>query len=770
MNLVPNGETPLPYEPAWPAAEGRTTVLLVDASTTLEMRLIESWARRHAQGRYETIRIPSSRRRRVRRPDRRLHARLGRDDDPLVVPVKTVWAGPDRQGTRSVRITDLAKLGDPRDPDALRQYAILAMAPDRVRLVLGDGAGGAELREAWRSGSDTHSLGDFVARRAWLALERAERAFRGDRYKVPKFLHEEILRSGSFKDGIAHLADEGSRSYDSVHRQASRNLREIAAKHSPLVIDVMANLIHWLYRQGYNSLNYDASQLAEIYQMSEQHPLVFLPSHKSQLDRLVLQFMLWENDLPPNHTAGGINLNFFPVGPLIRRSGVFFIRRSFKDKPVYKFALQSYIDFLIEKRFPLEWYPEGGRSRSGKLLPPKFGMLTYVADSLRRDKAEDVILIPICIAYDQIQDVSDYAREQRGEAKEGESLTWLVKAVRSLRRRYGNVHIRFGEPISMAKELPAASDGTPPDSEEMSLALQKLAFEVMVRISRVTPITPTSAVTLALLASGRVVMTVDQIVESLSDLTSYVYKRRLPVTERVRLDGRDQVQEALDRLAEHDIVTAFTAGPEPVYRIHDDQYLTASYYRNTIVHYFVGGSIVELALVHLAAHPHSDPVECFWDEVMRLRDLLKFEFFFPDKESFRSELGFEMRLHDRQWQQNLEEGNSRQMLAARRPIFSTWALKPFMEAYMVVGDQLEREEASEEFDEAGFLARALELGKLYRLQEKISSEEAVSQVLFKSGLKLADNRGLLTGPGLAERRAAFAREIRDVIARIDSLA
>jgi len=108
-------------------------------------------------------------------------------------------------------------------------------------------------------------------------------------------------------------------------------------------------------------------------------------------------------------------------------------------------------------------------------------------------------------------------------------------------------------------------------------------------------------------------------------------------------------------------------------------------------------------------------------------------------------------------------------LAARRPMLSTWALKPFMEAYMVVGDQLEREEASEEFDESGFLTRALELGKLYRLQEKIFSEEAVSQVLFKSGLKLAANRGLLTGSDLAEPRAAFASEIRDVIERIATL-
>ena len=104
------------------------------------------------------------------------------------------------------------------------------------------------------------------------------------------------------------------------------------------------------------------------------NPLVFLPSHRSNLDRLSLQYMLWENDFPPNHTAGGINLNFFPVGPLIRRTGVFFIRRSFKDNELYKHVLKSYLGYLVEKRFPLEWYMEGGRSRSGKLLPPRLGL------------------------------------------------------------------------------------------------------------------------------------------------------------------------------------------------------------------------------------------------------------------------------------------------------------------------------------------------------------------------------------------------------------
>src|SRR6185295_3244252 len=233
---------------------------------------------------------------------------------------------------------------------------------------------------------------------------------------------------------------------------------------------------------------------------------------------LVLQYALHENGHPPNHTAGGINMNFFPVGPLIRRSGVFFIRRTFKDNPIYKFVLRQYVDYLIEKRFSLEWYIEGGRSRSGKLLPPRFGMLAYVVDAFRRAKSEDVYLIPVAIAYDQIQDVHDYVAEQRGAAKSKESFGWFVQVIRKLRRNAGEIHIRFGEPLSLKATLGAPDPRAEPDPDERNLDIQKLAFEVAVRINAATPITPTSLVTLSFLGFGDRAISVQELMLSLRNL------------------------------------------------------------------------------------------------------------------------------------------------------------------------------------------------------------------------------------------------------------
>jgi glycerol-3-phosphate O-acyltransferase len=745
---------PLQAEPPWPVLDGRRPVFLLDASSELEVRILDAWIERKqppalAAEAGEAIRLPPSRRPRQASLSP-LDACLASGSDVLLAPLRVVWLAKRHNGRRSVRLADLLTFGDPRDPGPLRQRWILRTDPERCRIVAGEPAPASELRARWgrASGADaaqTRGLAEFVARQAALALERGERRLRGNRYKVPRLVEEDILGQPSFRGGLSSLAREQGLPLARVERDATRYLREIAATHSPFVIDIAAHLIRLLYTQGYGeSIEYDRAELARLKSLSERHPVVFLPSHKSNLDHLVLQYALHEQGHSPNHTAGGINMNFFPVGPIVRRSGVFFIRRSFKDNPVYKFVLHHYIDFLIEKRFSLEWYLEGGRSRSGKLLPPRLGLLAYVVDAYRRAKSDDVTLIPVAIAYDQIQDVGAYAAEQSGAPKQKESFGWFLGVVQRLRHRYGNIHIRFGEPVSLAKALGSPNPDAAPAGDEHSLALQKLAFEVSVRINRATPITATSLVTLALLGASDRALSVEEAVAALGNLVSYVRQRRLPTT-----------------------------GPEDVYRIGPDQQLAAAYYRNTIIHFFVNGAIVELALLRAAEEDVDDPAAEFWEETLRLRDLLKFEFFFEEKEVFRGELVRELALHDAEWEARLAEGaEAVQALARRiRPFNAHRVLRPFLDAYRLLGDHLERCDPDEAFDAGRCVDACMALGRQYHLQRRIGSTASVSQVLVRSAQSLAENRGLLASgdPDLAARRRAFAQEIRDALRRVDAI-
>jgi len=775
---------PLADEPRWPAADGRRVVFLVDASSGLERRLLEGWIARTRPASvtpagYDVLAIPASRRRRAGAVDPRLEANLAMGDDPLLAPLRAAWLPAERNGVRAARFSALLRLGDPRDPGRLRQRGVLRRHPERCRIVVGDPAPASELRERWRraGGADlgqTAGLPDFVARQAALALDRAERRLRGARYKVPRFVEQEIVVRPSFRGGVARLARALGGTDAQVAREARRYLREIAASHSPRMIELAASLIRYLYTQGYGeTLHYDRSQLASLAVRGQRHPLVFLPSHKSNLDSLVLKYALYENGFPPNHTAGGINMNFFPVGGLLRRTGIFFIRRTFKDNEIYKFVLRQYIDYLVEKRFPLEWYIEGTRSRAGKLMPPRFGLLAYVVDAYRRGKSEDVLLVPVSIAYDQIQDVVAYAAEERGAKKQAESFGWLLRFARALRRRYGEIYIRFGEPVSLAEALGAPDPGAEPAPDERSLDLQKLAFEVAVRINRVTPITAISLVTLALLGTGNRALSVAETIVRLRNLLDYVRRRNLPVARELDLDTIAGVERTLGALVENGVVTCFAEGPEPVYAVGPEQHLIASYYRNTIIHFFVNGAIAELSLLGVAEEVAGDPTAAFWDEAMGLRDLLKFEFFFAEKDAFRDELREEIRLHDHEWELRLAAGPAeiQALLRRFRPFSAHRVLRPFVEAYSVVADALERWPADAAVDEAEFLRKCQARGRQYVLQGQLRSPEAVSQVLFATALRLAQNRELVQ-PGardLGERRRAFAEELRRVLRRVDTI-
>jgi glycerol-3-phosphate O-acyltransferase len=483
--------------------------------------------------------------------------------------------------------------------------------------------------------------------------------------------------------------------------------------------------------------------------------------------------MFYENGSPPSHTAGGINMNFFPVGPLVRRSGVFFIRRTFKDDPVYKFVLRHYIDYLVEKRFSLEWYIEGGRSRSGKLLPPRFGLLAYVVDAYRRGKSDDVVLIPVSISYDQISDVPDYAAEQSGAAKQRESFGWFIRFLRRLGRRYGEIHISFGEPLSLGKALGPPDPQAQPDPDEQNLTLQKLAFEVCLRINQVTPITPISLVALAVLGSADRAQTVDDVRVRLANLLYDVARRQLPVTNGAELETREGVERVLEALVENGVVTRFDEGSECVYLIGPDQQLAAAYYRNTIIHFFVNPAISELALLRAAESGGADASAEFFRAAMQLRDLLKFEFFFADKELFRGELRRELAERDPHWEDALRGGPDaiQALVRSFRPFNSHRVLRPFFEAYRVVADLLARQDPHTPVDRAKFLAASMGVGRQYHLQGRLHSTASISRVLFEAALRLAENRALLEPgqPELARWRTAFSEEIRGWLRRIDAI-
>src|SRR5215469_10590178 len=670
--------------------------------------------------------------------------------ETVVTAVRVAWLPRERGGERKVRWSDVLAQANPRRPPVFWQNRIVRREPDRARMIVAEPATVAALRGRW---GGTGSFARFVSRQARLALDRSERAVLGHRYKVPKEVTEAIEDSPDFRAEVARLADRMGLTEQEVMARADADLDSLVASMSPVAVDLLSSTLRPLHAYAWD-VQADTAGLDRLRALNRQNALVFLPSHRSYADPLLLADVLAEHDFPRNHVLGGDNLRFWPIAPLARRAGIVFIRRSFGDDEIYKLALREYLGFLLAKRFNLEWYMEGGRSRTGKLRPPRYGLLTYVAEAVARGQAEDAWLVPVAITYDQLREVSAMAAEQAGAAKKPEGLGWLAAYARGQLARIGTVHVEFAEPLSLRQALPPG--GPDGDPAAWRLSLQKVAFEVAVRINHVTPVTATALVTLALLGVRDRALTLGQVRGVLEPLRDYLAARGLPYSQGT-LNTDAGVRRVLGALSQQQVVTIYAGGEEPVYAIERGQHLVAAFYRNSAIHHFLNRAVAELVLL-------SPPVDR-WDEAMRLRDQLKFEFFFPDKTAYRAVLKAELDRLDPSWE---TVADGRAVLERSDLLVANRVLRSFLDAQLVVAERLAARSPGQPVPEKEFLDECGGVGQQMLLQGRLHGPESLSRELFASALKLAANLDLL-GPGgddLAQRRRAFAGRQHEEVARL----
>jgi glycerol-3-phosphate O-acyltransferase len=716
-------------------------IVLAEPASEVERRLVARWLRDSETRPSAVLPLDS--------PDlaRSLAAAQA---DTVITAARVAWLPRERSGERRVYWSDVLSQVNPRRPPLFWQTRIMRREPDRARVVIAEPATVAALRERWGGGG---SFARFVSRQARLALDRSERALLGYRYKVPKDVIDAIEDSPEFRAEVATLGARLELPEPEVAGLARVALDGLVASMSPIAVDLLSGALRPLHAHAWD-VQVDTAGLDRLRELNRRHALVFLPSHRSYADPLLLADVLAEHDFPRNHVLSGDNLRFWPIGPLARRAGIVFIRRSFGDDEVYKLALREYLGYLLAKRFNLEWYMEGGRSRTGKLRPPRYGLLAYVAEAVTRGRADDAYLVPVAITYDQLREVSAMAAEQGGGAKKAEGLGWLASYAKGQLARIGTVHVRFAAPLSLREAMePGGHDDSP---DPWRLALQKVAFEVAVRINRVTPVTATALVTLALLGVRDRALTLGQVRGVLEPLSAYLAERGLPYSGDV-LRTNAGARHVLGALAQQNVVTVYTGGEEPVYAIERGQHLVAAFYRNSAIHHFVDRAVAELVML-------SEPADR-WQEAMRLRDQLKFEFFFPDKASYRAELCAELERLDPGWE---TVADGRAVLQRSELLVANRVLRSFLDAQLVVAERLAARLPRHPVVEKEFLDECGGVGRQMLLQGQLHGPESLSRELFASAMKLAANLDLID-PGreeLARSRQAFAARLRDVVARL----
>ena len=741
-------------------------LVLAAASSPAEVELLDNWLERqrreHPDAGVEVLQLPIE-----DDPSPAVLARLVEeleaDADRTVVPVRVFWV-PAGLPTRLKVVALISGRDTYRPPEAL-QRRILKKDPSRARVIAGEPAKVSELRQQWSDTTVAENPRDFarfVIRRAILAIERVEYRLLGPEYKSPRLVKPEILASSRFREGLQKIPD-------ATVDEAGKMLDELATGWSRVSVDLIPNLSRLIFKRGFDpNIDYDQTEVARLRHDLETHPAVLLFSHRSYLDGAVVPAAMQENRLPPVHMFAGINLSFGFMGPLLRRSGVIFIRRNVADDPLYKYVLKEFVGYVVEKRFNLSWSIEGTRSRTGKMLPPKLGLLAYVADAYLAGRSDDILLQPVSISFDQLHEIAEYADYARGGEKTPEGLSWLYNYIKAQgERSYGKIYVRYPEAVSMRQYLGEPGGPIATDESAKRLAMQKMAFEVAWRILRVTPLNATALVSALLLTTRGVALTLDQLHHTLQDSLDYLQRKQTPMTNSaLRLRTPEGVLAAVDALSNGHPITRVDSGREPVWYIAKEDEHQAAFYRNTLIHAFLETSIVELALAY-AARADGDRIEAFWTQAMRLRDLLKFDFYFADSAAFRQNVAEEMSWHAN-WETHVAAGGEEiyLLLRAKNPLVAGAMLRPFFEAYEIVADVLR--DAPAQVDEKDLTRLALGVGRQYVAQDRVRSNESVSALLFATARQVAADQQLLEeSADLAARRSAFLAELRGVLDDMD---
>lgn len=683
--------------------------------------------------------------------------------ETLVLPLRVVWRSSLEKMSTRPRARDLL-FGNPRRPSSSRARRILRQNPERVVPVVGEPASldqlCTRLRQLQGEEVGKDALASFIAAQAGLALDVAERRLQGSRYKVPRGVANTLLASTKFRAALEQVAEQTGRSMDDLYRESEEIMRELISRPQPFWLDVMAQLNHWVMRLGYDAdVVIDRKGLERVRQWSREYPTALLWTHKTHVDGFAVNSMCFDNDFPAPHILGGVNMAFAGLGFLARRAGAIFIRRSFQDDPLYKTLLRQYIGYLMEKRFPLSWAFEGTRSRVGKLMPPRYGLLKYVMDSAHATGAENLHIVPISISYDMIGDVKDYAVEESGAVKRPESLRWFIGYLRGLRQPMGKIYFNFGEPVV----LPSVP--SPEDPRE----LQRVAFAVGVAVNKVSPITLPSLVCMVLLGAAPRALTADELGNEVVALAEWARKRDITLTRDLDDEDEEQVNSLVDKMIASGLLTRYDDGPERVYTIAAEQHGVASYYRNMVIHYFLNKSIAEMALMNMAQLEQTGS-EAFWREAEQLRDYFKFEFFYAPRDEFRRDLSGELSRYQPAWEAALSEPGAAFAIFSRiQPRMAHGVLLPFVEAYRVVADVIARHPVGEPLSEKDCVQQSLAYGRQAYLQRRISSEASIGKLLFGNAYRLLDNRELVNGEGddLAERRLQMAQTFRELQRRIE---
>lgn len=397
-----------------------------------------------------------------------------------------------------------------------------------------------------------------------------------------------LLRAPLVRQAIQEECETQKISQDKAEAAALRYANEIAADVSYPVIRFLEVTLTWFWNKLYEGVK--VNHIERVQDVAQGHEIVYVPCHRSHIDYLLLSYLLFRNGLTPPHIAAGINLNMPVVGSILRRGGAFFMRRSFKGNQLYTAVFNEYLHTLFSRGFSTEYFVEGGRSRTGRMLHPRTGMLAITLRSFLRDSRRPIVFVPVYIGYERVLEGRTYLGELRGAAKKKESIFDIFKVIGALKQRFGQVWVNFGEPIHLDRFL----DQQQPDwrqqelgpeyrPEWLSETTNHLARDVARHLNDAAAINPVNLVALALLSTTRLALD-ETALARVIDLYLELL-RKVPYSPSATLPEGDG-QQLIEYVKSMNLLSEQKDALGRICYLDEQNAVLMTYYRNNVLHIF----------------------------------------------------------------------------------------------------------------------------------------------------------------------------------------
>ena len=444
-----------------------------------------------------------------------------------------------------------------------------------------------------------------IRRAILIYLYREEKGVEGPTLKPRWRVLREVLADPGVRSAMAVRASADRGSPEKAEREVEKIFREISANMGSTWLAIGAWIVGGLFKRLFASI--EIHRLAEIAEDAKRHPIVLVPSHRSYFDFLILSWLFYQNYLVPPHIAARDNMAFGPFGFLFRRVGAFYLRKSFDD-PLYKEVFRAYIAYLVREGFTQEFFIEGGRSRTGKTLAPRLGMLSWDVDAFLESKRRDLFFVPIAISYERLVEESGMIEELDGAEKSKESVLGLLRARKYLQRKFGSVHVSFGEPISLAgalgnqRERFEALQRGQIDSPELREVLENrkrefvsdLGHSLVERIGWATVANATSVAAVVLMGGAHTGLLRERLVAGMQDVAALLKLQGVRLTPAFDRD-LGELREAIGFLERSDLIHSRLDHRGEIVYFEENRRRALDMYRNSIAHFLVIPSILARA-------------------------------------------------------------------------------------------------------------------------------------------------------------------------------